>query len=173
LSRKIFVLDTSAVIAGFLPGLAEVDQITVEEVLDEAKTLSPKLGLEAAMASGKLRIAEPSQTSISAIEDQVKVTGDTVSDVDVKVLALALDMKREGKDPEVVTDDYAIQNLASFFGIKYRRIAMPGITRELMWEKICPACKIVYPAPSSKCEVCGLPLLRRPKGEVKKLKKEK
>lgn len=165
MGRKIFVLDTSAVIAGFLPGLAEVEQITVEEVLEEAKTLSPKLGLEAAMASGKLKVVKPSHTSILEVESQVMVTGDNVSDVDIKILALALDVKRAGDEPELVTDDYAIQNLASFFGIKYRRVAMPGITKKLYWEKVCPACGLVHPASSSKCKICGSALVRRPKDE--------
>jgi len=161
--RKVYVLDTSAVIAGFVPGLAKAEQVTVQEVLEEARDLCSKLELETAVAAGKVRIVEPPSQALDEIRRQVTQTGDVVSAVDIKLLALALCLKRAGDEPELVTDDYAIQNLASLFGLPYQRIAMPGIKEVLRWEMVCPACGRRYPPPAHRCEVCGSRLVRRPR----------
>ncbi len=161
MTRRTLVLDTSAVIAGFVPGLADVKQVTVSKVLEEARDLCSRLELETAVLVGKVKIVEPSQDSLATVRTKVKHTGDVVSQTDVKLLALALDMKDEGA--ELVTDDYAIQNLASLFDIPYRRVAMPGIKEVLRWEAVCPACGRKYPPSATKCLTCGSKLVRKPR----------
>ena len=161
--RKVYVLDTSAVIAGLVPGLAKAEQATVREVLEEAKDLCSKLELETAVAAGKVRVVEPARETLDEIGKRVAQTGDVVSAVDIKLLALALDLKRSGDEPELVTDDYAIQNLASLFDLPYKRIVMPGIKEVLRWERVCPACNRRYTPTTSRCEVCGSMLVRRPR----------
>ncbi len=163
MSHKIFVLDTSAVIAGFVPGIVEVRQVTVQEVLDEAKDLCSKLELETAVDAGKISVIEPSREALAEVRKKVDQTGDRVSNTDVKLLALSLDMLRAGDMPELVTDDYAVQNLASIFNIPFRCVVMPGITEVFIWQMICPACGGTYSAAFTKCEVCGSELVRRPK----------
>ncbi|MBA7602204.1 tRNA(fMet)-specific endonuclease VapC [subsurface metagenome] len=161
--RKVYVLDTSAVIAGFVPGLAKAEQATVQEVLEEASDLCSKLELETAVAAGKVRVVEPARETLEEVGKRVAQTGDLVSAVDIKLLALALDLKRSGEEPELVTDDYAIQNLASLFDIPYQRIVMPGIKEVLRWEMVCPACNRRYTPTTSQCEVCGSMLVRKPR----------
>lgn len=160
---KVYVLDTSAVIAGFVPGLADVEQVTVQEVLEEARDLCARLEFETAVTAGKVSVIEPSKESLLKVRKKVGETGDRVSKVDIKLLALALDLHLAGKKPELVTDDYAIQNLASLFGISYERVAMPGIKEVFAWKAVCPACGRIYPADASRCEVCGSRLIRKPK----------
>jgi len=162
-SRGVYVLDTSAVIAGFVPGIIDVRQVTVREVLDEAKDLCSKLELETAVDAGKILVMEPSKEALVEVKKKTRQTGDRVSNTDVKLLALSLDILRAGDKPEMVTDDYAIQNLASIFNIPYRRVVMPGITEIFTWQMICPACGRKYAAAFTKCEVCGSELIRRPK----------
>lgn len=161
MARKTLVLDTSAVIAGFVPGLADAKQITVPEVLEEAHDLCSKLELETAVLAGKVKVVEPSQDSLSKVRTKVKHTGDVVSQTDIKLLALALDLK--GEMAELVTDDYAIQNLASLFDIPYRRVAMPGIKEVLRWEAVCSACGRKYPPSATRCLICGSRLVRKPR----------
>ena len=155
----VLVLDTSAVIAGVAPGLVDAEQVTVREVLDEARDLCSKLKLETAVLVGKVKVADPSKASLAEVRAKVKHTGDVVSQTDIKLLALALDLK--DKKAELVTDDYAIQNLASMFGISYRRVAMPGIKEVLRWEMVCPACGRRYSPSAIKCLACGSELERR------------
>ncbi len=161
MARRILVLDTSAVIAGFVPGVTDVEQITVPEVLEEAHDLYSKLELETAVLSGKLKVVEPSQDSLAKVRAKVKHTGDVVSQTDIKLLALALDSKGDGG--ELVTDDYAIQNLASLFDVPYHRIATPGIKEVLRWEFVCSACGRKYPPSATNCIICGSELVRKPR----------
>jgi UPF0271 protein len=160
-AQKKIVLDTSAVISGFVPGLAKAEQVTIPEVLEEARDICSKLQLETAVMAGKVRVMEPSKDSLAAIRAKVKHTGDLVSQTDVKLLALALDLKDEGA--QLVTDDYAIQNLASLFEIPYCRIAMPGIKEVLRWEAVCMACGRKYPPTTAMCVACGSKLVRKPR----------
>jgi UPF0271 protein len=163
LVNKIYVLDTSAVIAGFVPGLTDAEQATVKEVLEEARDLCSRLEFETAVGAGRVSVVEPSKESITRVRNKVGQTGDRVSEVDIEVLAVALDLKLSGKLPEIVTDDYSIQNLASLFGIPYSKVGMPGITEVFSWEMVCPACGRKYPPNSSQCEACGTQLRRKPK----------
>jgi UPF0271 protein len=162
-SREVYVLDTSAVIAGFVPGIIDVRQVTVQNVLDEAKDLCSKLELEIAVAAGKISVVEPSKSALAEVRKKVGQTGDRVSDTDVKLLALSLDLLRGGDTPELVTDDYAIQNLARIFNIPFKKMMMPGITKIFTWRMVCPACKRKYSTNVSNCDFCGSELVRRPK----------
>jgi len=158
MTRNILVLDTSAVIAGLAPGLVNAEQVTVPEVLEEARDLCSKLELETAVLAGKVRVEEPSKKSLEEIYNRVKHSGDAVSTTDVKLLALALDLK--DKKAEIVTDDYAIQNLATMLELPYRRVAMPGIKEVLRWEAVCPACGSRFPPTATSCLICGSDLKR-------------
>lgn len=150
-------------IAGFVPGLTDAEQVTIRDVLEEARDLCSRLEFETAVSAGKVSVVEPSSESVLKVRDKVGQTGDRVSEVDIKLLATALDLQLAGKAPELVTDDYAIQNLASFFGISYNRVAMPGITEVFSWVMVCPACGRTYPPNTSQCEICGTQLRRKPK----------
>ena len=94
-------MDTSAVIAGFVPGLADVEQVTVQEVLEEARDLCSRLEFETAVTAGKVSVIEPSEESMLKVRKKVGQTGDRVSEVDIKLLALALDLQLAGKGPEL------------------------------------------------------------------------
>jgi UPF0271 protein len=163
LVKKIYVLDTSAVIAGFVPGLTDAEQVTVKEVLEEARDLCSRLEFETAVSTGMVSVVEPSKESLLKVREKVGQTGDSVSEVDIKVLATALDLQLSGKLPKILTDDYGIQNLASLFGISYSKVGMPGITEVFSWEMVCPACGRKYPPNASRCEACGTHLRRKPK----------
>jgi UPF0271 protein len=162
-ARKIYLLDASAVIAGFTPGLVEEKQVTVPEVIGEARSLCSRSKLETAIDIGKLSVTEPSPSSMKKIKKLTAETGDKISATDAKLLALAVDLRQEGDDPFLVTDDYAIQNLAKLLEINYVRVAMPGISKTIRWEMACPACHRTYSANETLCKVCGSKLIRRPR----------
>ncbi len=159
MARKVLVLDTSAVIAGLAPGIVDAEQVTVAEVLEEARDLCSKLELETAVLAGKVKVSEPTKASLAEVRGKVDTSGDDVSRTDIKLLALALDLKEKGA--EIVTDDYAIQNLATMLGLPYHRVAMPGIKEVLRWEAVCPACGAKYPPATARCLICGSELKRK------------
>lgn len=163
MTDKIYILDTSALVSGFVPDFSEFEQLTVPEVVEEAQSLSVKLKLETAITLGQIKVEEPPEEVMDKVQEKVSETGDKVSKTDVKILALALHLSEEGREPVIVSDDYAIQNLSTLLDLPYSRIAKPGITTVFKWKKECPACGRVYPADTRKCRVCGSILVRKPR----------
>lgn len=165
--KKAVVLDTSALIAGFDPLSIEGEHYTVPKVKDEiAEDSMADVRFKIAVENGKLRVRIPNEISLSRIKASATVVGDTffLSETDLQVLALALELKTEGYTPLIVTDDYSIQNVANQVGIEFVSLATYGIRRRLHWIRYCPACHRKYPADSKQktCEVCGTPLKRKP-----------
>lgn len=122
--------------------------------------------LRIAIENGKLKVRTPNEASLNKVRASANVVGDSffLSETDLQVLALAIELKTEGYDPLVVTDDYSIQNVANQIEIEFTSLATFGIRRRLHWTRYCPACHRQQPADSKlkKCEVCGTPLKRKP-----------
>lgn len=156
----MYVLDTSALIGGFSPAREEIEQVTVPSVLEELKEGISRFRLEAGLAGKKVKILEPSAERVEEVKNLMGKTGDKLSKTDVELLALALSLWREGREVEVVTDDYGIQNISSLLGIPHRGLLMPGIKKVLKWSRICPACGRKYPARTKHCSACGSELKR-------------
>jgi endoribonuclease Nob1 len=165
-------LDTSAFIAGFDPFSASVEQVTTLSVEREVKrnplTL---LRFDMAVESGKLKFRAPTKESLEQVKTCAASVGDVfyLSQTDIDVLALAMEAKTAGDNPQIVTDDYSIQNVATKLGLSYVALATFGIKRVLVWIRYCPACHRTYP-PEGKakvCSVCGTELKRKPQRETK------
>lgn len=163
MKEKVLVPDTSALIAGFTPNLSEKKQYIVPNVFEEARSMPLKLKLETAMSSGHVKMKNPSQEYVEKVEEKVEKTKDHVSSTDIQIIALAKQLKDSGKNPEIITDDYAIQNLSELLEIRYSQVAKPGISEVYEWEKKCPACGRTYKEDIKKCKICGSNLKRKPK----------
>ena len=166
------VLDTSAFLAGFDPFSINEDQITAPRVEDEISANSMAwVRFKAAVENGKVKIRKPSEKHCSIVKASAKEVGDAffLSDTDLQILALASELKAEGCKPQIVTDDYSIQNVATQLGIGFVSLATFGISRFLHWIRYCPACRRRYPADYKlkTCEVCGTALKRKPKKNTK------
>jgi UPF0271 protein len=129
-----------------------------------------------AVESGKIKIKSPSEEYCSKVKASAGKIGDSylLSETDSQLLALALEYKVEGYDPQIVTDDYSIQNVATQMGIEFLALATFGIRRLLEWIRYCPACHKQYPINSSfnTCQVCGTDLKRKPKRTAQKIKRK-
>lgn len=166
--RKSVVLDTSAFLAGFDPFSLGEEQVTVPEVEKEIKRNAMiKTRFETAVESGRLKVKEPSEEFVTQAKVYASNVGDSfkLSQADMQLLALALELKTQGYSPQLVTDDYSIQNVAKQMGIEFVALATFGIKRLLEWMRYCPACYHEYPAdsPFKECQVCGTELKRKPR----------
>ncbi len=166
--KRIVVLDTSAFLAGYDPFSPSDEQVTVPKVEEEIKRNSMvKTRFETAMESGKLKVKAPTEENLSAVKVSASQAGDwhKLSETDLQVLALAYEFKAAGCAPQIVTDDYSIQNVAKRLGIEFLALATFGIKRALEWIRYCPACHKQYPENSKlkECQVCGTELKRKPK----------
>ncbi len=127
-----------------------------------------------AVESGRIKIKMPSEEFSNKVKVSASKVGDSflLSETDMQLLALALQLKANGERPEIITDDYSIQNVATQMGIEFYALATFGIRRLLEWIRYCPACHREYPVNSSfnTCQVCGTELKRKPKRTAKKIR---
>ena len=165
---KALVLDTSAFIGGFDPLTVPEEQYTVPEVKNELIADSMNVvRFNAAVESGKLAVKSPKNSVLDEVKEASKKVGDMryLSEADLQVLALALELKGNGLTPLIVTDDYSIQNVANKIGIDFTSLMTFGIKLRIKWILYCPGCYRKYP-PDYKyeiCEICGTELKRKPK----------
>jgi UPF0271 protein len=173
--KRVMVLDTSAFLAGFDPFLLNKDQVTAPTVEEEIRANSMSwVRFKTAVEYGKVKVKPPSEEYWKKVKASAKKVGDAffLSETDLQILALASELKAEGYTPQIVTDDYSIQNVATQMGIEFMALATFGISHLLEWIRYCPACHRKYPADykSTTCEICGTALKRKPQRTAKKLK---
>lgn len=168
---KVLVLDTSALIMGLDPLGLQLDTYTVPEVAEELRVQTgPSYRLTFSSSSGKLRIQSASAKALQEVVDKASSLGDrlVLSRADSSILALAIDLREEGKIPIIVSDDYAVQNVAEEMGVAYHSLSSLGIRQKYKWIYYCPACFKRYSSGDMQiCTVCGTKLKR------KTLRKEK
>ena len=172
LKEKAIVLDTSAFIAGFDPLTVPEKQYTDQEVKNELNAGSiPWVRLNAAIENGKVTIMTPKDTVFQEVLEASKKVGDMryLSEADLQVLALAMELKEGGLNPVIVTDDYSIQNVANKIKVEFTSLMTFGIKHRFKWILYCPACYHKYPPDykSNICEICGTELKRKPKKKTR------
>jgi UPF0271 protein len=170
--KRVIVLDTSAFLAGFDPFSLNTEQVTVPKIEEEiTRNSMVKMRLEAAIENGILKVKTPSQKFSDSAKAIASKAGDSfkLSEADMQLLALALELKTAGYLTQIVTDDYSIQNVAKQVGIEFVALATFGIKRLLEWIRYCPACHREYPinTKTNECQVCGTELKRKPRRRAK------
>jgi UPF0271 protein len=165
--KRIMVLDTSAFISGFDPFTIQASQFSVSEVRHELTPNSlPWTRFNTAVENGRLEVKTPKAEYVNKVEGSSKTVGDLLflSQADKQVLALALELKNEGNRPQIVTDDYSIQNVANQLGIDFASLITFGIRYRFRWTLYCPACHRKYPADyrAKHCQICDTRLKRKP-----------
>ena len=163
---KVLVLDTSAFVMGLNPSALALPAYSVPDVMAELIHDSlPYARFIAGRDSGQLTVRKPEPSSISAVREVSSRVGDAgvLSGADLEVLALALELKRGGLSPAIVSDDYAIQNVSETLGIKHASLSTFGIARKFDWIYYCPACFRKYTVENAgqQCRVCGTRLKRK------------
>ncbi|WP_457591059.1 NOB1 family endonuclease [Geoglobus sp.] len=137
------VIDTSAIL---LRKAVFDEMLTVPEVIEEVKDDLSKLYLEVI----SLRVEPAVEEYVLKVVRAAERTGDIykLSDTDVKVLAKALEY-----GAVLVSDDYAVQNVARALGLRVESVLQPGIKKEFKWIRVCRGCG--RKTRSEICEICG------------------
>lgn len=172
-NKHVVILDTSAFVSGFDPFTTQEEQFVPPKVEAEVKRNSMTLlRFSMAVESNRLKILEPSPQFVKIVKECATSLGDSffLSDTDMQVLALALEIKEKGDIPQIVTDDYSIQNVATKLGVNFVSLATLGIKRVLSWIRYCPACHRTYSSnyKNVECPVCGTQLKRKPQKTIKR-----
>lgn len=155
------VLDSSALFYGkdFPPGW---ELVVSPGVIRELEKHGMGERMEFLLAA-RVRVFSPGARSLDRVRKEAGRTGDLakLSETDLEILALGLD-----HGYEIVSDDYAIQNVAEALGIPHRGIDQKGITHAIEWKARCTGCGKMFGPDVTECDVCGSPTKRK-KGKVK------
>lgn len=151
------ILDASAFYAG-VPFRSSEDCYTTTLVYDEIKHIKKNHdALGTLLETNRLKIREPSEESTKTATLAAKKTGDfpQLSKQDMSIIALCIET--EG---EIITDDFAISNVAKNLELKISPIMTKGIKDVGKWIHYCPGCRTNH-ANGTECPACGTPLKRK------------
>ncbi|BDQ31462.1 hypothetical protein NZNM25_04580 [Nitrosopumilus zosterae] len=151
------ILDASAFYAGVPFGSAD-DCYTTSLVFEEIKHIKKNQdALGTLLETNRLKIREPDKESTVAAVKAARDTGDyqQLSKQDVSIIALCIEM-----NGEIISDDFAISNVARNLGLKISPIMTQGITDVGKWVHYCPGCRTNHTS-GNECPMCGTPLKRK------------
>ena len=146
-----------------LDSSAFIDEYTTDEPIATIPMVREELEDEAgyrfdALEGSGMRIHIPDPGTVERVERAARETGDaeTLSRTDIRLLATAFEL-----DATLVTDDYAMQNVAEKLEINVDVIAQDGIDERLDWKFQCQGCGRVFDEQHDRCEICGSDLERK------------
>lgn len=151
------ILDASAFYAG-IPFASPEKNFTTPDVFDEIKHIKRHhKAIEVLIETKRLEIMTPEIEYIEKVLLKSKDTGDfqNLSTGDISVIALCIQL-----NAELITDDFAVSNLAKHLNLKVFPIMTKGITHITDWVYFCSGCEKTF-ARISKCPLCGNKLSRK------------
>jgi UPF0271 protein len=111
-----------------------------------------------AMEGAGMHIHIPADNTVETVRRAAVETGDDaeLSGTDVALVAAAFEL-----DGVLVTDDYAMQNVAEHLGLTVEVIARDGIAEKREWRFQCQGCGREFDDRHDRCPVCGSDLSRK------------
>ncbi|MFC4359613.1 NOB1 family endonuclease [Halobium salinum] len=111
-----------------------------------------------AMEGAGMHIHVPAEGAVDTVRRAATETGDAgeLSDTDVRLIAAAFEL-----DATLVTDDYAMQNVAEHLDVAVEVIAQDGISEQREWRFQCAGCGRVFDDEHDRCPICGSDLSRK------------
>jgi len=171
--RKIekYVADSAVFIMGNC-NIPYSQMVTITLVDDEIKSEDARLRYDIAKAEG-LRVEAVEEIFLDEIVKQAEQTRDIekLSRTDLGILSKALEYsKKTNGNSILITDDFAVQNIAARLDIEIMPVAQRIIKDKIIWQKQCIGCFRHF-KDGDECPVCGSPL--RKKMKKKSAKKPK
>ena len=151
------ILDASAFYAG-VPFRSSDVWYTTTLVFDEIKHIKKNHdALGTLLETNRLKIREPDVELTKTAIRAAKNTGDfpQLSKQDISIIALCIENKGD-----IITDDFAISNVAKNLGLKITPIMTRGIKDVGKWVHYCPGCRTNHTS-GTECPACGTPLKRK------------
>ncbi|HEV2225612.1 MAG TPA: NOB1 family endonuclease [Nitrososphaerales archaeon] len=160
MSEPAYVLDSTAFYAG-IPYQGSGRYYTTYLVLEEVKHHN----VGSSLIHTRVQVTEPSPESVDKVRSTAIKTGDigALSQTDVSLLALGLDLKNGEGGVNLVSDDFAVRNVAEVLAIPLAPTAMKGGEwKNITWKIYCRGCGKSYTNPKlTVCPVCGTKLERK------------
>lgn len=163
-SQDIVILDATAFYAD-VPFTSQDSFYSTDSVIKEVShKKSRETYIEGLVQAGRLKIFSPSKQYLVKVKEVAQESGDisTLSSTDISVVALSLEFKSDGKNVTIISDDYAVQNLADILGLKAVSVMSRGIKKTVKWIQYCSGCGKVYNKKNMReCIVCGSSIKRK------------
>ena len=150
------VLDATAFYAG-VPFTSQDSYYVTSLVYDEIKHIKKSHNaLEILLDSKRLIIQDPKEEFSKIVRNTAKKTGDlnSLSHGDTSCIALSLEL-----DTELISDDFAVSNVAKQVGVITKPIMTKGIKIVGKWIHYCSSCGVS--SKKSICPHCGNKLRRK------------
>jgi len=158
MTQQYLVLDTTAFYAGFPYTNTSENLVTTPDVISEVSNERTR----SLIALSKINVLQPTPGDFKRVKDAARGTGDNnLSKADLSVLALCLSLAADGNEAILLSDDFAVENVASKLAIKARPLMTGGIATAAEWVFFCPACGKKYGKQRPDCLVCGTKLEKR------------
>ena len=160
MSDPAFVLDSTAFYAG-IPYQGNGKYYTTYLVLEEVKHHN----VGSSLIHSRVQVTEPSPDALSKVKSMASKTGDigALSLTDISLLALALDLAHMEGGVNLVSDDFAVRNVAEILAIPLAQTTLKGGEwKSIAWKIYCRGCGRQYTNPKlTVCPVCGTQLTRK------------
>ena len=160
MSEPAYILDSTAFYAG-IPYQGSGRYYTTYLVLEEVKHHN----VGASLIHSRVQVTEPSPESLTRVRTTAAKTGDirALSQTDLSLLALSLDLMNGEGGASLVTDDFAVRNVAEVLSIPLAPTTMKGGEwKNITWKIYCRGCGKTYTNPKlTVCPVCGTQLVRK------------
>jgi UPF0271 protein len=149
----MYVLDSSAFINEYHTDEQVASIPLVREELEDESAYR----FDALEGSG-MYMHIPDGETVERIERAARETGDydELSRTDIRLVAAAFEL-----DGTLVTDDYAMQNVAEKLNVVIEVIAREGIDEQRSWTYQCQGCGREFDESHDRCPVCGSSLSRK------------
>jgi UPF0271 protein len=149
----MYVLDASAFINEYHTSEQTATVPLVREELEDEAAYRYD-----AMEGSGMYVHLPDEETVDRVRRAAGETGDAaeLSETDVRLLAAAFEL-----DARLVTDDYAMQNVADKLEVTVEVIAREGIGEQRDWRFQCQGCGREFDDDHDRCPVCGSDLSRK------------
>lgn len=111
-----------------------------------------------AMEGSGMHIQIPEEGTVERVRRAAQQSGDldVLSETDIRLIAASLEL-----GGTIVSDDYAIQNVAERLDIGVELIAQEGIEEQREWQFQCQGCGREFDENKERCPICGSDLARK------------
>jgi UPF0271 protein len=149
----MYVLDASAFIHEYHTDEPIASIPLVREELEDEHAYR----FDALEGSG-MHLHIPDEETVERIERAARETGDAdeLSETDIRLVSAAFEL-----DGRLVTDDYAMQNVAEKLSVAVEVIAREGIDEQRDWLFQCMGCGREFEERRDRCPICGSELTRK------------
>lgn len=159
---QIYVIDTSAILSGKPFYNQSLRFITVPLIAAEFSPGGKDYTIFQLLKEKGMRIQSPEKNAVKKVQLVVETQGESnrLSEADCELLALAVELRDTNRfTPILLTDDYALQNMAEVLGISFQSLSQRGITKTFKWESRCRGCRRRVASHLKVCPVCGSPIV--------------